>query len=178
MFIAKPRWTRLAYRLLKKPANVPYAIMAVQLRERTQRTGEHSNNDIYFQKHVCNHAGIKQDKRTTTVLWLFTHSHLTFHYFKDTAPRHSYKEKPQERQGQNWTSWVFKSLRSCGDRKSSEGPCWLPVTLVVTRWALVRRPSVALPALRGTPPAPDFTLDSTGSSVDQRGRERARRKTL
>ena len=33
-------------------------------------------------------------------------------------------------------------------------PCWLPATLVVTRWALVRRPSVALPALRWTPPVP------------------------
>jgi len=26
--------------------------------------------------------------------YLFTHSHLTFHYFPDTAPQHSYKETP------------------------------------------------------------------------------------
>ena len=35
--------------------------MAVQLRERTQRTGEHSHKDIYSShtyalKHICNHA--------------------------------------------------------------------------------------------------------------------------
>ena len=40
---------------------IPNAIMAVQLRERTQQTGEHSHKDIYFQNtyagmHVCNQA--------------------------------------------------------------------------------------------------------------------------
>ena len=94
---------------------IPNAIMAVQLRERMQRTGEHSYKDIYFQNtyagmHVCNQAidkamqVIQARQRTTTVLLLFTHSHLTFHYLPDTAPQHSYKEKPQHRKGQNWTS--------------------------------------------------------------------------
>ena len=42
---------------------------------------------------------IMQDKELQPFYYLFTHSQLTVYYFTDTAPQHSYKEKPQERKG-------------------------------------------------------------------------------
>ena len=69
--------------------------------------------------HVCNHAvtyatnarmGQNTSKtKTTTIYLLCTHMHLTVP-LKDMAPQRSCKEtkeKPQERQGVDWTSWVF-----------------------------------------------------------------------
>ena len=134
--------------------------MAVQLRERTQRTGEHSHKDIYLIStyagmHVCNQARIKQcrytirqgntrmqlckanthGRRTTTVL----HNHLAVYYLQDTAPHHSFKGKTAGKaRGRLDLAGLYKS-RSCGDRKGSERPGWLPATFVVTRWGDPRR---------------------------------------
>jgi len=65
--------------------------------------------------------------------------HLTVYYLTDTAPQHSFKEKPQERQGVELDLAVLYNSRSCGDRKVSERPGWLPATFVVTRWGDPRR---------------------------------------
>ena len=96
-------------------------------------------------------------------------------------PQRSFKEKPQERQGRELDLVGLYSSRSCGDRKSSERPSWLPATIVVTRRALVRRPSVALPVLCWTPPVPSTAIrwrllsGSTGASVDQGERDQGER---
>ena len=98
--------------------------------------------------HVCNQARRtrmqlcsqqKHDKRTTTVLILSAHMHLTFLYLLDMAPQHSFKEKPQERQGVELELAGLYNSRSSGDRKGSERLGWLPATFVVTRWGDPRR---------------------------------------
>ena len=75
------------------------------------------------------------DGRTTTVL----HNHLAVYYLQDTAPQHSFKGKtPGKARGRLDIAGLYKS-RSCGDRKGSERPGWLPATFVVTRWGDPRR---------------------------------------
>ena len=71
---------------------------------------------------------------------MYTHALMQF-YLNGLGATTFIQRKPRKGKSKNWASWAFNSSRSCGDRKSSERPCWLPAAFVATRWVLLDVPT-------------------------------------
>ena len=70
--------------------------------------------------------------------------HLTTGLLTDMVPQRSckeIKEKPQERQGVDWTSWVFIIPGAVETARAPRDRAGYLVAFVATRWALLDVPS-------------------------------------
>ena len=100
--IAKPRRTRLFYRLLKT-SYYSERNYGSSMEEGTQRAGEYSNNDIYFNAGTyAMNGGRGQDtskQKTYSRLSIYYLHTLSQFYLSDKAPQLSCKENPRKGKG-------------------------------------------------------------------------------